>query len=50
MKSEEEIKRQIQKQFDHIDIIDFKNGEIANIEAAVCRSWINALKWVLDEE
>lgn len=50
MKTEEEIKSQIQRQFDHIDIIDFRNGDNPQIEAIIARSWINALKWVLEEE
>lgn len=50
MKSKEEIKSQIQKHLDFIDKIDFKNNVFASIMEAGSMSWINALKWVLEDE
>ena len=50
MKTEEEIRKQIESHLKFIETLDFKYDVFADIEEADSRSWINALQWVLGEE
>lgn len=50
MKTEEEIRQEIDKHGHFIRNLDYKYDYFANIEEQDSRSWINALEWVLEEK
>lgn len=50
MRSEEEIREKIEKHKKFIESLDFKNDCFSFIEEEDSISWINALKWVLNDE
>lgn len=50
MRSEEEIREEIEKHKKFIESLDFENDCFAFVEEEDSNSWIKALKWVLNEE